>query len=133
MLHNGQKKYTLLICARCTKKGCDKMFFERVSLLCKENHEKLTPLTVKLGHSPGSIGNWKNGTIPSGEIVKSFADHFNVTTDYLLGRTEAKTAPNEQSLSPEQQELLSSTDDLSAENRLKVLEYSELLRKSQNS
>jgi len=62
------------------------MFYERLLLVCEEKGEKFTPLVKKLGYSPGSIKNWKNGTIPSGDIIKSFADYFGITTDYLLGR-----------------------------------------------
>lgn len=47
---------------------------------------------LKLGKN--SFIDWKNyGNIPSGETLSKIADYFNVTTDYLLCRTDDPTPP----------------------------------------
>jgi transcriptional regulator with XRE-family HTH domain len=43
-----------------------------------------------------SFNNWaERGTIPSGDVIVKIADYFNVSTDYLLGKTDAKNPPAE--------------------------------------
>lgn len=69
------------------------VFYERITELCKETGDKLTTLLQKLGMSAGNIARWKNGTVPYGETLTKLADYFNVSTDYLLGKTEKRKAP----------------------------------------
>lgn len=69
------------------------MFWERLQMLCKEKDVKVTPLVIKLGISPGAISRWKNGANPKGDILNKFADYFNVSTDYLLGKTDKRQVP----------------------------------------
>lgn len=69
------------------------MFWQRLNELCKEKNVKITPLVIQLGISPGAISRWKNGSTPKGEILNKFADYFGVSTDYLLGKTEKRQAP----------------------------------------
>ena len=69
------------------------MFWQRLNELCKEKNVKVTPLVIQLGISPGAISRWKKGSTPKGEILNKFADYFNVSTDYLLGKTEKRQAP----------------------------------------
>lgn len=63
-------------------------FYERLLKICEKNNVKLTPLIKKLGYSTGSLTNWKNGTMPNGDIIIVFANYFNISTDYLLGLTD---------------------------------------------
>lgn len=45
----------------------------------------------RVGVSKQSISNWENENImPSIELLLRLADFFGVTTDFLLGRTEAR-------------------------------------------
>lgn len=60
------------------------MFYEQLQKLCKENGIKPTPLVKKLGMSSGAIQNWKDGKLPSGEILVRFSEFFNVSLDYLV-------------------------------------------------
>ena len=69
-------------------------FFEILKLLCEQNGEKLTPLARRLGISAGATTAWKQGSSPSGEVIKKFANHFGVSSDYLLGITNGKDCPN---------------------------------------
>lgn len=64
------------------------MFYERVTSLCEQNNDTITAVALKLGLSRSTPTSWKNGRVPSADAVLKLADYFNVSTDYLLGRTE---------------------------------------------
>lgn len=65
------------------------MFWERFSNLCEKAGTKPNPVGKEIGISSGIITKWKNvGTLPNGETLLKIADYFNVSVDYLLGRTE---------------------------------------------
>lgn len=70
------------------KRGCDLMFYERFIQLCELNNEKPTNVLKSIGVSSGNLQNWKNGTSIKSDILMQLSEHFNVSTDYLLGRTE---------------------------------------------
>ena len=46
---------------------------------------------LSLAH--GNVTNWNKGAVPKGETLNKIADYFNVSTDYLLGKTEKRKAP----------------------------------------
>lgn len=57
----------------------------------KENNISTYRLTKDTGISNGLISNWKsNVKLPSGENLMKIANYFNVSVDYLLGRTDVK-------------------------------------------
>ena len=62
------------------------MFFERFSALCKERGETPNSVAKLIGASSGSVTAWKKGTDPRNATLAKIADHFEVTTDYLLGK-----------------------------------------------
>ena len=64
------------------------MFFEQFKQLCKEKNTTITAVTVVLGYSKGNIDRWRKGSSPTGDTLVKFADYFNVSIDYLLGRTD---------------------------------------------
>ncbi|HAQ40140.1 MAG TPA: hypothetical protein DCM73_04415 [Clostridiales bacterium] len=63
------------------------IFYTQLKQLCEDKAIKLTPLVEELGMTTGNISRWKKGGYPSVEALLKFADYFNVSTDYLLGRT----------------------------------------------
>lgn len=64
------------------------MFWNKFIELCEMNNIKPNPLGKELGVSSASLTKWKNGAIPGAETLVKIADRFNVSVDYLLGRTE---------------------------------------------
>ena len=65
------------------------LFVERVMILIKEHGITKNKLLTDLKLGKNSFVDWeKRGTIPSGETFNKIADYFNVTTDYLLGKTD---------------------------------------------
>ena len=66
------------------------MFWERLNQLCAEHNVKLTNVVKELGMSTGNQSKWKNGVVPKSNVLKKFADYFNVSVDYLLGNATSK-------------------------------------------
>ncbi|MDU8985791.1 helix-turn-helix domain-containing protein [Ligilactobacillus animalis] len=54
----------------------------------------LAQIERDLNFSNGIISSWKNGRA-SQDKLSAIADYFNVSTDYLLGRSEEKKSPSE--------------------------------------
>jgi len=80
-VHNaGQQKIST--------KGEDLMFYERMKALCSNHETTITVVLKQLGLSSSKSTDWKNGTIPKGDILTKLAHHFGVTTDYLLGLSD---------------------------------------------
>ena len=61
--------------------------FEKIKELADKQGISLNMLEENLGFSRNTIYNMKKST-PNVERVSKIADFFNVSTDYLLGRTE---------------------------------------------
>lgn len=66
-----------------------KLFGQRLAKLRKERNLSQYELAEKMGFSRGQIANYEQGTRqPDFETLLKFADFFNVSTDYLLCRTD---------------------------------------------
>lgn len=61
--------------------------FDRIKELAQKQGLSINLLEEKLGYSRNTIYNLKNSK-PSTERISEIADYFNVSADYLLGRTE---------------------------------------------
>lgn len=60
---------------------------DRIKELCKKRDITVYQLEEKLHFGRNTIYQW-NKRVPGVDKVKSVADYFNVSTDYLLGRTD---------------------------------------------
>ena len=67
--------------------------FDRIKGLAKKQGLSINSLEEKLGYSRNTIYNLKNSK-PSTERISEIADYFNVSTDYLLGRTDNPNIAN---------------------------------------
>ncbi|MBC2819926.1 XRE family transcriptional regulator [Enterococcus faecalis] len=90
------------------------MLFDRVKELCKKRGISISELEDNVGFGKNTIYKWKNQS-PKAETLQKVADYFDVSVDYLLGRTEKKnyydlTDKDERSI---QKQLQSLIDDLS--------------------
>ena len=75
---------------------------ERIKKLCKQRDMNVYQLEEALGFGRNTIYQWNKRT-PGIDRVKLVADYFNVSTDYLLGRTDS---PQGEHLSEQEQKLL---------------------------
>ncbi len=60
--------------------------YERIKDLADQHHITIKELEEKLNFSNGSMRRWNIHT-PSTDKLEKVAEHFDVSTDYLLGRT----------------------------------------------
>lgn len=65
------------------------MLFDRVKKLSEERGENIKLVAQKLGFSENAFYKWKSQS-PKSETLEKVADYFDVSVDYLLGRTEKK-------------------------------------------
>lgn len=70
------------------------MFWEKFYNLCLSHGIKPNPVAEQIGISSGLITKWKHGATPNTDALLKIADYFNVSVDYLLGRTDAGTEIN---------------------------------------
>ena len=63
--------------------------YEIIKDLAKEKGISIRQLEINFGYSNGYIGSWKRQTPNSNELSR-LADYFDVSVDYLLGRTDEK-------------------------------------------
>ena len=66
-------------------------FGERLRELRRENHMTGDELGKKFNVTKTAISYWENGkSFPGEEMVSKIADFFDVTTDYLLGKSDIR-------------------------------------------
>ena len=68
-------------------KGCYTVLLDRIKELCKKRGITVSELENRVGFGKNSIYKWKTQS-PKIETIQKVADYFNVSTDYLLGRTD---------------------------------------------
>ena len=61
--------------------------FERIKFLANKQQKSLNKVEEELGYGKNVLYRLKNSS-PSAERLQELADYFNVSTDYLLGRTD---------------------------------------------
>jgi len=74
----------------------EKTFGERLKELRMELDMDQDEFGEIFNKSKSSISSYENNKrVPSLELVKKFAEYFNVTTDYLLGISDVRFSPDE--------------------------------------
>lgn len=69
--------------------------FEKIKELCQQRGISINYLEETLGYSRNTIYSMKSKK-PNAERLQEIADYFNVSTDYLLGRTNNPNIANDQ-------------------------------------
>ena len=92
------------------------MFYDNLKEACKNNNTTPTEVLKTLAISTGSLGNWKNGVLPKGEILAKLSTHLNVSADYLLfGTIEKKISTD--NLSIDEVNIIEMYRDMSEEGK----------------
>ena len=68
--------------------------FERIKKLSNKKGKSLQTVAEENGFSPNLFYRWKKSD-PKGKDLAKVADYFKTTTDYLLGRTDNPSIPNQ--------------------------------------
>lgn len=64
-------------------------FIEKIDDLLKQKGVSAHKMSLELKLNKNAVSAWRDrGTVPSGDTITKLADYFDVSTDYLLGRTE---------------------------------------------
>lgn len=63
-------------------------FYDNLSELCKINGITVSGLLAELKMSASNKQKWQNGATVNSSVLMKIADRFNVSVDYLLGRTD---------------------------------------------
>lgn len=77
------------------------MFWERLSALINEHDISASGLAKQIGLSNSAAVKWKKGAIPDSSTLQKIADYFNVSVDYLLGKSESKNIASPRFVQPE--------------------------------
>lgn len=106
------------------------MFYDRVKELCSESGTTITALLVKLGFSTSKSTAWKYGAMPRADVVTILAEHFNVSTDYLLGNTDIKKAATDEgdSLDPKKRRELDLLKKIDPELLPEIVKFAQYLQ-----
>jgi transcriptional regulator with XRE-family HTH domain len=100
--------------------------YEKIKLLASEKKMSIRQLEETLGFGNGVINRWRKNT-PGSDKLKKVADYFDVSIDYLLGRTEnpnfSVSAEKDQVKDKEENELLAAfrmeSEDMTEEEKKK--------------
>lgn len=93
---------------------------DRIRSLANDRKVTLAELERNLNFSNGSLRKWETST-PSGDKIEKIADYFNVSTDYLLGRTKNPYTSNDDLMNTQELETLimfrKETEDMSDDEK----------------
>ncbi|HEM3878416.1 TPA: helix-turn-helix transcriptional regulator [Streptococcus suis] len=100
--------------------------FEKIKELADRHGISINKLEERLGYSRNTIYNLKTKK-PNAERIAEIADYFNVSTDYLLGRTDnpriASDETADNNISPAETQLLAAfrnqTDHMTEEDKFR--------------
>lgn len=73
----------------------ESLLFCRIKELCSQRGISISKLESELGLSSSSIRKWGNTSSPSVDKIAKVANYFNVSVDYLLGRTDIPNSISE--------------------------------------
>jgi transcriptional regulator with XRE-family HTH domain len=104
------------------------MFYEIVNNLCKERKTTITRMAEDIGLSNAAPTSWRKGSVPKLGTLEKISAYFGVSTDYLLGKENKKTASQEgDGLQKEFMELLSMLSP--AEQEREIVYLRDLVRR----
>ena len=64
------------------------MFWEIFERLCAQRGSNPTALSTEMGFSNATATKWKKGSLPQAAALLTIGEFFDVSIDYLLGRTD---------------------------------------------
>ena len=73
----------------------ESVLYERIKALCYKHGITIAGLESKLGFGNSSIKKWEKTSSPSIDKITKIASYFDVSVDYLLGRTDIEGSISE--------------------------------------
>lgn len=99
---------------------------ERIKLLRKEKGITQTKLAADLGVEKSTISKYEKGGSPSYQMLWNLADYFNVSVDYLIGKSNSFSGDPEQNKEIEEMKTLFKA--MSYEQQQKALKVLRIFR-----
>lgn len=106
-------------------KGVLFVFYEQLKQACKNKNTTVTSVLKQIGVGTANGTYWKNGSVPSSDIVVQLSEFLGVSTDYLLKGKEDDIKSND--ISEDERDLLSVYNKLSKMSKGRVKERAEML------
>ena len=105
------------------------MFGKRLIELMDTNDLNKAKLIRATGITEGAIDGWmKRGSQPTADMLCKLADYFEVSTDYLLGRSnDVGIIETNANLTQDQQELLSLYNRMSFQDKNQLIGFAKAL------
>lgn len=70
----------------------ENVLYQRIKELCFREKTTIAKLESDLGFGNSSIKKWEKGCSPSIDKIVKVATHFDVSIDYLMGRTDIESS-----------------------------------------
>ena len=105
------------------------MFIIRLQELLNETNTTKSQIALKTNIPLQTICNWfERGSLPTADKVIKLADYFEVSTDYLLGRSnDVGIVEIKKELSHDQQELLALYNQMNYQEKNQLLGFAKAL------
>ena len=103
------------------------MFYDIFIKLCKERSVSASFVMKEIGLNKSNATFWKRGSIPKGDTLQKLAQYFNVSVDYLLGKSAEKADSKRQSIKnpPEDKGFWEEETDENGDTQQVWVEYQE--------
>lgn len=109
-------------------------FVEKIDMLLSEKGLNRNQFLSALSLSKNSFVNWTNrGNTPNGDVLLKIADFFDVSSDYLLGKTDIRKPMTQDNISEADNKILTLYHQLPPELQEKYMKDLELLSKLSNN
>lgn len=107
-------------------------FSKRVIQLIENKNITKNKLLIELGLSKNSFVVWGKGAMPNSDAVIRIAEYFNVSTDYLLGKTDDPSPTSDKEYTEIEKDLVTNYRKLDDEGKIKLDGYLEDLVRLHN-
>ena len=110
-------------------------FVDRITDLLKRKGVSAAQMSRELDFSNAIFTQWKkNNTLPSTEKLLKLSDYFEVSLEYLVGRSSGVPSENRGiPLSEDEQEMLNLYQQLPEEDKIKVINFSRVVTTTFNA
>ena len=97
------------------------MFWEKFIELCKQANVSPSGVAREIGLSNSAAVKWKKGAIPDSNTLQKIADYFDVSVDYLLGKTPSPEREDIPEDEKRLRDLLSQMSEEQLQTALKII------------
>lgn len=95
--------------------------YDRISELCNNAGITITDLERTCNLSISSIKKWDGSSVPRADSIQKIAQYFNVSSDYLVGRTNIKSTAEEILADKDLIALQRARENMSPQNKEKMI------------